>query len=187
VVEARRAVEIEYHVPPQQQASALQEALIAGKSILREYAIDAALNREKVPRMKAVQMLGAAISSPATSSNDKLTLGVALGGSDPFVDAPQTDPANILRVSILTRAMVAERNPDQRMNWINVLSSRVMRGFSDDPAEDQAARTSLIRAVRDPEPGQVIAALESQAALGSDSQKQFVQRLQNAWRQATGL
>jgi hypothetical protein len=172
--------------PPTLQQE-LARALETGTDLARAYVVDLLTKRKVLSRESSASILESAINSGNVPPSAKQDLGFQLVSGNLFDETRGADTVNVNIASDLARQMVNSADRQSRDQWLGFLSSCVSREYSSDPARDREMRFALIKAIRDPAPQQVIAALNAavrEAPTPDDAKP--AKRLLEAWQSAFG-
>jgi len=161
------------------RAAALEEALSSPTDLLQRYAVEAVGRRAAVTRQAGAEMISRALFSERIPPDARPPLALKLASRDFYHFEEGAEPVNFVVIRTLARLLV-DGDAAQRPLWTQLLGASLTIEFSKDPHKDAEMRSSLIRAVTDPAPQRVVAALEQQAAQGSKDPR--VPKLIAAWK-----
>jgi hypothetical protein len=178
----RRAYAIEA-LAADQKRPALEAALASDTLLLRGYALAAIEDRGVLGREGGAEAIAAALGSPHLTWDDKIDLGARLTRRAFFDRERDADRANQLAVAALVKALLADPDADERLQWIRILGSALLPEFAPAPAADHARRSALLRASGAPL-GQVIHALAGLTGHVSGDDEETVRDLLAAFRAA---
>ena len=165
----------------------LARALETGPDLARSYVLDLLTRRKAFSRESSASILESAVNSGNVSPNSRQDLGFQLVSGNLFDENLGADTVNVNIVSVLAKQMVNSTDRKSRDQWLGYLSSCVSREYATDVKRDRELRFALVKAVRDPGPQQVIAALNSaiHGAVDADEAKP-AKRLLETWQAAFG-
>lgn len=168
---------------PSDKLALFSEALASRESILRSYALDGLGRRLLFGRELGADIIARAIASGNGPLESKFELGFYLARLDFFDSDQGADKANQSVIFGLTVGLVTEANAERRLEWMNYLASCVLSEFASNDLADQAARFSLLRSVRTPQPSQVLYALSCAAGGKADEvERERIDELSAVWR-----
>ncbi len=165
----------------------LTRALESGPDLARSYVLDLLTRRKAFSRQTSASVLESAVNSGNIPPNFRRDLGFQLVSGNLFDENLGADTVNVNIVSALARQMVNSTDRKSRDQWLGYLSSCVSREYATDVKRDREVRFALVKAVRDPAPGQVISALNSAVREASDpDEAKPAKRLLETWQAAFG-
>jgi hypothetical protein len=164
------------------------QALQSGPDLARSYVLDLLTRRKAFSRETSASLLESAVNSGKVPPNFRQDLGFQLVSGNLFDENLGADTVNANIVSALARQMVNSTDRKSRDQWLGYLSSCVSREYATDVKRDREVRFALVKAVRDPTPGQVISALNSAVREASDpDEAKPAKRLLETWQAAFGV
>jgi len=165
----------------------LARALETGPDLTRSYVLDLLTRRKAFSRESSASILESAVNSGNVPPNSSQDLGFQLVSGNLFDENLGADTVNVNIVSALAKQMVNSTDRKSRDQWLGYLSSCVSREYATDVKRDRELRFALVKAVRDPGPQQVIAALNSAVREASDADEaKPAKRLLETWQAAFG-
>ncbi|GEM_PF-4238129 len=169
VEQVRRCSAIEKARSP---IEALQETLGGGRSILRDYAVQALTERGGASREVAAEMLGRAIESASAAPRDRAELADRLIAGRLFAPARGADPTNRRVFGILARGLGRDAGSEFRERWIDLLEYCL---------RSEGIRGALIRSVPADVSARVVEVLHEAAADSSKDDPGTAEALFNLW------
>jgi len=185
VEELIQAIRINEVRAPESRYELLQQALVDGKGLLLDYALEAVRRGDKVPRKVGAELLEKAMASEKITPDERLELGRRLADPPLFDQVSGPDATNQGIIAALAQEFVADSDKERRTSWAELLAARTLMEFSEDPEKDREIRNSLIRGIARPSPEEVISVLSSLSHHGTGEDKELAKELLDAWRTAT--